>query len=224
MCPLRQRTHPPQRYARQPAQVPVQGVWVPGAVCAGGRGQGGAVCPGRRLAHRAQFPAQHRARHGRGADDHRQAAKKKRRWPRPGCRVAGRKRPSAGNRKPWNWMSCGPSSGGASAKSGCGWRSNGPRAASWPGCWAVGGPPRRNACGPRSRDATGTTAATTPTSGRPTPRSCLPTTTGPIPKAAARPTLWKPSIAPCASGAAYWSVNPARLAKVYACTRLELKL
>jgi len=37
-------------------------------------------------------------------------------------------------------------------------------------------------------------------------------------------TLWRPSIAPCASGAAYWSVNPARLAKVYTCTRLELKL
>ena len=109
---------------------------------------------------------------------------KKRRWLRPGRRVAGRKRPSVENPKPWNWMSCGL----------------------------------------RSRDAAGTSAATTPTNGRPTPRSCLLAITGPIPKATARPTLWKPPIAPCANDAAYWSVNPARLAKVYARTRLGLKL
>ena len=57
------------------------------------------------------------------------------------------------------------------------------------------------------------------------PRACpTTTTTGPTPKAAARPTLWRPSIAPYASAAAYWSANPAPSAKVYECIRHELRL
>ncbi|AWM34803.1 IS1 family transposase [Hymenobacter nivis] len=46
----------------------------------------------------------------------------------------------------------------------------------------------------------------------------------PHPKGSGRPTWSRPSIAPCASAAAYWSANPARSAKVYACTRHELRL
>ena len=42
-------------------------------------------------------------------------------------------------------MRCGRLWAGASVKSGCGWPSNGPRAASWRGCWAVEGPRRPSA-------------------------------------------------------------------------------
>ncbi len=79
MCPLQQRTNSLQQHARRPAEVPVQGLRVPGAVRAGGRGQSGAVCPGRGLAHRAQLPAQHRPRHG--AALHARGVAMRGRWP-----------------------------------------------------------------------------------------------------------------------------------------------
>ena len=79
---MRQRGNSPQRSQRRSCPLPVQGLRPPSAVRAGRCGQSGAVRAGRGPIGRAQFPAQHRPRDGRGADDDCQAAKKKRRLPR----------------------------------------------------------------------------------------------------------------------------------------------
>lgn len=56
------------------------------------------------------------------------------------------------------------------------------------------------------RDGTSATAAIILTNRRPTPKSCPLSITSPIPRAAARPVLWRPSIAPCSSAVAYCSL------------------
>ncbi len=157
------------------------------------RGQSAAVCAGGRVAGRAQLAAQHCPRDGYLAGDDCQPDKKKRKRLRRRSRACAPKRTRKRSGKRWSWMKCGPSWAARSAKSGCGWPSNGPAGASWPGCWADGTRPRPGACGWLCLRATTAIAGILPTCGRPTWRCCPAGTIAAAPRAAAEQVLSKPS-------------------------------
>ena len=218
-----QRGNSPQRPQRRPCPLSVQCVWLPSAVCVGCCGQSRAVCAGRGLVGRAQFPAQHCPRHGRGADDDCQTAKKKRRPFRCPCLGYVRRRRNAKNGKSWNWMSCEASWATKGVRSGCGPSSNAPDDASWVGRWAAGAKPRCANSGAPCPEATSGTAGISPMSGKPMPPSCPVTSTGRAPKAKDKPISSKLAIAPCASAVACSCENPVRSVNRWKCIRHALK-
>ena len=92
------------------------------------------------------------------------------------------------------------------------------------GEWAAGAKPRCASYGSRCRRITANIAGFSPTSGKPTPRSCRAGSTGPAPKARGRPASSRSLIVPSASVAACSCASPARSASRWPCTRPELKL
>ena len=221
---MRQRPDSTERAQPRSRPLPVQSVPLPGAFCARCRGQGCAVRAGRRIAGRAQFAAQHRTRDRRFAHEHCPTDKKKR-WPiAPRCRACARKKTRKKTGKCSNSTRCGPFWGTKSARSGFGWPSNGPAAASWPGRWAAGARPRPAASGSSCPGATDGAVGTSLTSGKPTLPSCPATSTGRAPRAKDKPTLSRPSTVPCVTAAACWCERVVRSANACKCTRPELKL
>ena len=195
----------------------------PSPFCARRRRAGRPLKPSRDAVDRAQFAAKHRAGNRRGAHDRGQTGKKKRSRPARRCRACGQKKRSKSAGKPLNWMKCRRLSAADGAKSGCGWPSNGPAVASWPGYWAGAMRPRPAASGPPCRSATTATAGTSPTYSRLTPRPCHLARTALVPRVSAKPTSSKPSTTLYANAAACWCASPARSANPCPCTRRESK-
>ena len=184
---MRQRVDSSQRQQKGAAQVPVHGMPLPRSVRAGGRAQSRPVRPGRCPVKRAQLAAQHCSAHGRGAHDDCQTDKKKRRSPCRPCRRDARRKPSASGGKCWNSMNCGVLWAVASVRFGCGSWSNAPGGVLWAGRWAAGAKRLCASCGRPCRHITAATAGSSPTGGKPTPRFCPAGSTGPAPRARAKP-------------------------------------
>lgn len=199
---MRRRLNSTERAQPRPRPLPMQSVPPPGAFCARRRGQGLQYAQVDALLGE-RFAAQHRTRNRRFAHEHCPADKKALANSPPLPRL----RPKKDQKKDrevleldemWTLV------GQKSARSGFGWPSNGPAAASWPGRWAAGARPRPAVSGRSCPAATGGTAGTSPMSGKPTPPSCPATSTGRARRAKDKPTLSRPSTVPGITAAAYW--------------------
>ncbi len=201
----------------------MHGVPLPRPVRAGGGAQSRPIRAGRCPVERAPLAAQHCPAHGCGPQADCQVQKKRLLLRRPCCRGA-RPKPSASGGKCSGSMSGGALWAPKDEKCGAGWLSTAPGGALGASGWAAGAKPRCASGGSRCRRITANIVGFSPTSGKPTPRSCRAGSTGPAPKARSRPASSRPLIVPSPSAAACSCASPARSASRWPCTRPELKL